>query len=478
MTGPFFLNQVVEPMKKTVLVSGPVLLLFLGLAGCVTEARWPDTSALSEQATIFAGGEAVPMTSHPPRYTIDPPFGQDRVEPPKGEGERRYPIPDGSTGESYNPFKQYSAQTYYGDDGTITRHYYFMAGTGENIRKLLAAQIDKISLAPGTNGAELEKQPLHSVYNWPNFLTDTRPVKGGAGTTFNNYNFATGNAADLVVVKTDKETLREVDSYLSNLQNEIPMIEIQVRVAELALTDSLQYGLSSVIDKITDGDAFLTGWLTNFNTETMKVSAAGTFPGALLSIGGDHDKLALDAQLELLQRIADSETLAAPRITVLNGHRAVIVTGQQTPIVKPILSGSQLAYSYEYKPTGINLVIIPHLLPGGIIQIQVSAEVSAVTGEETVDLGGGPVGLPIISKRNLGTKLRVRDGTQFVLGGLYTYSDMEVISKIPILGDIPGLGFLFKSYSTSKEKKEIIFHIIPRVVRGQEGLIQRNKEGS
>ena len=268
-----------------------------------------------------------------------------------------------------------------------------------------------------------------------------------------------------------------MDDYLTNLQNEIPMIEIQVRVAELALSDSLQFGLSSIIDKITDGDAFLKGWLTNFNTEALQVSGEENFPGSLISIGGSQDSLSLDAQIELLQRISDSEVLFAPRITVLNGHRAVIQTGDQTPVVKPIISGTQVGFQYDFKPTGVTLVIVPHLLPGGIIQIQVTAEVSAVTGEETIDLGSGPIQIPIVSRRNIGTKLRVEDGKEFVLGGLYTYSDIELISKIPVLGDIPIIGYLFKSRSKSKAKSEILFHVIPRVVRGTGGLIEADREG-
>ena len=452
-----------------------LLLLVSFLAGCVTEARWPQ-SPQGKNTTIYAGDRTVTMDRYPPRYTIDPPFGEDSIAPPAGGGRGGYTVPSEDSLGNYDPFKKYSGQTYYGDDGSVTRHYYLDTGMGDKVAKLVTAQVTGLKILGGKFQDSLKNQPLNTIVVWPNFLMDPRPSAKGYRTAFANYIQGTDKVADLMVVKTMPDKLREVDSYIANLQNEVPMIEIQVRVAELALTDSLQYGLSSTIEKITTGNPFLKGWLTNFNTETLKVSGLDNFSGALIGIGGSKERLNLDARLELLQRVADSEILAAPRVTVLDGHRAVIVTGDQTPVVKPIFSGNQLAYSYDYKTTGVTLVIVPHLLPGGIIQVELTAEVSSVTGKETIDFGGGPVQLPIVSRRNIGTKLRVEDGKEFVLGGLYSYTDIETISKIPLLGDIPVIGYLFKSQSTDKVKSEILFHIRPRVIRGARGLIEKEQE--
>ncbi len=487
MTGPFYFGLLffmlfggTTVMRNKIAPFFLVLGIFPALlftSGCVTESRWPKASSEEKQASIFGGEGSVSFIKFPPRYSLDPPMGEDTIAPPAGEEEKKYPIPDEASLGTYDPFKRYAAQTYYGDDGSVTRHYYLDNGSGTNIANLLTTQIEGLSIKGGDVKAALAGQQVGEVVVWPNFLVDSRPVMKTAPTPFSGYRHSATRASDLMVVKATPEKLKEADTYLGCLQNEIPMIEIQVRVAELAVSDSLQYGLTSVIDKITGGDAFLKGWLNRFNTESFNVAGESDFPGALISIGGDHDKLNLNAQLELLQRISDSEILAAPRITVLNGHRAVISTGNQTPVVSPIISGNQTAFSYSFKPTGVTLSIVPHLLPGGIIQIQVTAEVSAVVGEETIDLGDGPVHLPIVSKRNLGTKLRVGDGKEFVLGGLYTYSDFEIISKVPVLGDVPILGYLFKTQSKAKAKSEILFHIVPRVVRGPGGLIDREQEG-
>ncbi len=456
------------------------LPLLLTATGCVTESRWPKATS-EDRPSIFAGEGSVSFIKFPPRYSLDPPIGEDTIAPPAGEEEKKYPIPDEASLVTYDPFKRYAAQTYYGDDESVTRHYYLDSGTGDNIARLLTTQLDGLTLKGVGDVAAvktaLAAQQVGEVVVWKGFMADQRPVAKAAPTAFSLYVHGATRASDLMVVKATSEKLKEADTYLGCLQNEIPMIEIQVRVAELAVSDSLQYGLTSVIDKITGGDAFLKGWLNNFNTESFKIAGLADYPGALVTIGGDHDKLNLNACLELLQRISDSEILAAPRITVLNGHKAVIATGDQTPVIKPIFSGNQLAFSYDFKPTGVTLAIVPHLLPGGVIQIQVTAEVSAVVGEETIDLGGGPVNLPIVSKRNIGTKIRVKDGKEFILGGLYTYSDFEIISKVPVLGDVPILGYLFKTESKAKAKSEILFHIVPRVVRGPGGLIDREQEG-
>jgi len=453
-----------------------ISLLAVLNVGCVTEVEWPTASTLPDQVSIAANDQIVAMTRFPPRYSLDPPFGEDRIGPASDEAERAYTIPDDTTLGRYDPFKRYSAQTYYGDDGSVTRHFYVDSGTGPNIAKLLTSQVEGLTLVGDPNNAvqaspNLIKQQENEVIVWKDFLVDQRKVQG-VNTPFNKYNHSANQAADLIVIKTKTEKLKEVDSYLACLQNEIPMIEIQVHVSELSVSDSLQYGVSSVIEKITDGDPFLKGWLTNLNTESFRITDPTDFPGALLTLGGKHDSQRADATFEFLQRISDSEIMASPKITVLNGHRAVIFTGDKTPLSKPVYSGDQLAFTYEYKTTGINLVIVPHLLPSGMIQIQVTAEVSSVTGQQTIDFGGGPVQIPIISKRNIGTKLRVQDGRKFVLGGLYSFSDIETISKIPLLGDIPILGYLFRNKSVAKAKSEIFFHIVPRVVRGPGGLLE------
>ncbi len=440
----------------------PFLLL---LAGCVAEERILVIPMDEEEYVLYAGEDALPFEHFPPRYSVDPPHSRDVFK-----------VRDEAAPEVYDPFRRYAGQTYYGKDGSVTRHYYLAPGTADNVATLLVAQVEDLVRVADTDGTGIDNQTMDTVIVWQNFVNDPRNAKGVTG-GFNNYNHETGFAADLMVVRTKKpDKLMEVDSFLTNLQAEVPMIEIEVRVAELSMSDNLQYGLSGAINKVTTGAYFLKGWLTNFNTESMKVSGLADFPGALVSLGGIHDKYGWAGQLELLQRISDSDILSAPKITILNGHRAVIKTGDQTPISKVVTSGSTTFYSYEYKPTGITLVIVPHLLPGGIIQVQVTAEVSSITGQQTVDLGGGPVQLPIVSKRNIGTKLRVKSGKKFIIGGLYTYSDIQIVSKVPLLGDIPVIGYLFKSESTERAKSEILFKITPRIVRRPSGLIDRGEE--
>lgn len=438
------------------------LLLLVLLPGCVTEVERKE-SPLEEGLMIYAGEDAQPFTVFPPRYTVDPPMGDDIVN-----------LYEESASRQYNLFKDYASQTYHHANNEVTRHYYLDTETATNIVSLMCAQIDGLSLSP--EDTTYDKQAINTVIVEPNFLMDTRRSEqvSGIGGFSEKYNQNTGKVADLVVVKTTTEKLIEVDSFLSAIQNEIPLIEIRVAVAELSDSDSLQYGLQS---NITPPDGvFLHNWLTRFNTESLFSAGAENFAGGLFSLGGIHDQMGLDARLELIQRMSNSDIVSAPSITVLNGHRAVIVTSEKTPIPKAVATSTTVSFSYEYKSTGIKLVIVPHLLPGNIIQIQVSAEVSSVTGSETVELVEGPVQLPIISRRNISTKLRVEDGKDFILGGLLTFSDIEVVSKVPLLGDIPILGYLFRNTSMSKAKSDIIFKITPRVVRAPGGLIEKEEE--
>jgi type II secretory pathway component GspD/PulD (secretin) len=252
--------------------------------------------------------------------------------------------------------------------------------------------------------------------------------------------------------------------------------------------DNTQYGVTSSITKETGGDPFLRSLTSHFNSEEMIGSGGFSiddlatwfdpeqddvdpgFQGGFFVVEGVHDKLRLQAALELLQRTGNTEVLSAPKVRVLNGHKAIIETGSDIPIPKAKVTVSSTTYEYEYKPTGVNMVIIPMCLMDGTLQVQLTSDVSAITGEETFATGTGSITIPVFSNRGASTVINVKENQAFLLAGLISRSEIETVSKVPLLGDIPLLGFLFKSKSVEFKRTQIIFYIEPRIIPPTEVL--------
>jgi type IV pilus assembly protein PilQ len=147
---------------------------------------------------------------------------------------------------------------------------------------------------------------------------------------------------------------------------------------------------------------------------------------------------------------------ANPRIATVEGNKARIFIGREEYF--SILSGSvSFAYAQlEVIKTGIILTITPYVSEDSMITLEVEPEVSDV-------IGSGVTGLPVTNKRSVTTKVRVNNGETVVIGGLLVKNRVENVRKIPLLGSIPILGYLFRHTSTSVEEKEISILITPRL---------------
>ncbi|MHC4942617.1 MAG: type II secretion system protein GspD [Planctomycetota bacterium] len=456
-------------------------LLVVLLAGCVTE--YPDgvRSPYMEDLKFYSAREVHDFKPIMTRYNLDPPLSTDLI----GPGEAESP-------DLFTPFHRYSKMRYLGDDGTITMHYYLEAGAGGRIATLLVDLIQDLEKVKDSTA----KLGPNQVTVFPNFIIDNRRTAGVGTTTFSNYGAGEKrNACDLLVVKSVQGKLMEVEETIGRLLTEIPQIEIKVRVIEVKLQDRLEYGINSLIYKESTGQPFLNtlfqtdeltgeflrdesgnliyesgGWLTQFDTESVVLGGQENFQGSLFEVSGVHDKLVLNALIQLVQKTSESQILSAPEITVLNGHKAVIETGTKVPVQEVETNVNETKFKYKYENTGVKLVILPTLFMDSRIQIEVNGEVTTISGQESVETNVGTVNIPIFTTRNISNIVTVKDGEAFFLGGLLARSEIEQVSKVPLLGDIPILGYLFKTKSTELRETQIIFYIEPHIVKPEEAL--------
>ena len=158
--------------------------------------------------------------------------------------------------------------------------------------------------------------------------------------------------------------------------------------------------------------------------------------------------------LNALKTEGKAETLANPRLLTLNGETGKMLIGDRIP-VKGVDADGEVTISYI--DAGITLEFTPWITDEDYIELEVSPKVSSL-GEEVYE------GYPSIQTREVTTKLRLKDGQTFAIGGLIQEDMQTSVTKVPILSEIPILGHLFKYESDSSEKTELVIFITPRIV--------------
>ncbi|MFH0943861.1 MAG: type II and III secretion system protein [Planctomycetota bacterium] len=372
-------------------------------------------------------------------------------------------------GSSLSPYHQYSHQTIRAPDGQMTRMYWVRAGTAlTKIIPLIQAH---------TRATEA------MVGSMPAMETDPRPLVPFPANTRYFSEMPPGVAAvsDLILVTASEDILLEVDQFLSALLTETPQIEIEARVVEITFEDGLEVGANLIIK---EREPKYTTNEDGTKTFTGKGQKGGTLfsqfkspldPNAYLS-GGQVGSLVLSifendikfhAILRAIQNSVNTDVLSAPKMAVLNGHRAIIDTGARTPVFTPVIgsTGNVTTLTIKYENTGITLIVTPYLLMDDMIQVDVLAEVSFVSG--FVDSSATGILNPIFSERTASTIVNVRDGQTFGIGGLTATDEIELVTKVPILGDIPILGYLFKTKAVTERQSQVIFFITPRLLTRQ-----------
>ncbi|WP_395345626.1 type II secretion system secretin GspD [Ningiella sp. W23] len=166
------------------------------------------------------------------------------------------------------------------------------------------------------------------------------------------------------------------------------------------------------------------------------------------------------AVVQAVSNDTNSNILATPHLTTMDNEEAFFIVGQEVPIITGTSTGDNNSNPFQTvdrQEVGIKLKVTPQINEGDAVQMTIEQEVSSVSGATAVDIS--------INKREIKTTVIVDDGGTIVLGGLIDDDVQESVSKVPLLGDIPILGHLFKSTSTTKRKRNLMVFLRPTIVR-------------
>lgn len=192
---------------------------------------------------------------------------------------------------------------------------------------------------------------------------------------------------------------------------------------------------------------------TDFTFNNDSSSTTLGFAGSLLGL----DVL---STLDLNENSGLVTTLAEPTLTALSGETASFLAGGEFPIATTSgLNGTQV----EFKEYGVSLAFTPTVLDGGRISMRVRPEVSELTSEGAIRIGG--IEIPGLSTRRAETTVELGSGQSFMIGGLLQNSGTNSVEKAPFLGDIPILGALFRSQGFRRNETELVIVVTPYLVK-------------
>lgn len=271
----------------------------------------------------------------------------------------------------------------------------------------------------------------------------------------------------LLLITAMPSALAAFEDAFNLFYSSIPQVEITVQVIEFQKADALAFGVLP-IDEDTpilqnlSSRQLIRAYTADFPLRAPVVGTNPVTDVGLLTLGGIHDSWELNAVLQALEANNLADVTSSPKLVVRNGGTATISTVTEIPFPKARItqSGVNVATDINFKPVGVTMTIVPVIAGTDSVILQVFADVSAVTGFVDTD-----VPTPVTSQRSALTTVHLKNNHSLVIGGLTSLSEFETESKIPILGDIPILGFLFRSTSKTRQETEVAFQITPRIVR-------------
>ena len=260
-----------------------------------------------------------------------------------------------------------------------------------------------------------------------------------------------------LVIRTAPSNIALLRETIDSLDRRPVQVLMEVTVAEVVLGRGTEYGVN---------------WAAATGTARSNRGAQFGQPLVPDSLNPIQDFVGRVTRLgsidvrAVLRTLASSSTvnvLSTPEILAVNNREARILVGSKVPFIASTRLGNDVAIdrAVQYQDVGTQLTLIPTINDDGYVSVQLLQEVSSLSNQTIA----AALNAPVITTREASTRAIVRDGQTVVIGGLIGTSTERLDSGIPLLKDIPLLGFLFKRQTTSKARTELAIFITPYIVR-------------
>lgn len=489
-----------SPLASFILFHHPIRGLALGLAllplACVgpdeVKSNGPKRELTAEEfRTLLAKGTIQPvegMGGEDPfkKYDEQGMGDAQRSEPgakePDNENPPAHPIPphklttpkfaagQGGANQPDNPYLIFGERIKVNPDGTVTKPYPLRVGTGEKMKKLIedygnfpmwVAPAAGAPAAPSTPGSvKLDLLPGWDVELYQDLRAAGTPAAAAAA--------APVPLADWLVVTTGQELLYDVEDFINLFAAGVPQIEIEAKIVEINFSDSLDLGVTPVAGKPMFDFPGTGTFVKSLNSTTPNGVDVNE---ALLTLGGVFDGTEFNAIIEAIATNDNVSIISRPKIAVREGGRADISNIEKIPYLKiSSITGGNTGFTstVDFQEVGVKLFVVPRVIGTKTVALNIDIEASQQSGTEVLVVtgSGDQISAPRLSQRSARTVVYLQPGQAVILGGLVTEHNVESIRKVPLLGDIPILQYLFRSKFTKKEQSNVLFFIRPRILKG------------
>ncbi len=286
-----------------------------------------------------------------------------------------------------------------------------------------------------------------------------------------------------LVISADPEVMMALEDVISNLDIKRAQVLVEAIIVEISDTLAKELGVQILFSGEGSNTPIISQRFGNPNPDLTAIvggevynttSGSSSLPAAaqsLLTLDGfaagvgkyKKDKESFAAILNVLRKDTDSNVLSTPSILTMDNEESSIIVGQEIPITTGESLGADNSNPFRTvsrEEVGVKLLVKPQINEGNSIRLDIEQEVSSVYGPLLI--GASEIAT---NKREIKTVVMVEDTEIIVLGGLISDDVQESERKVPILGDIPLLGRLFKSTTTSRSKKNLVVFLKPTIVR-------------
>lgn len=275
-----------------------------------------------------------------------------------------------------------------------------------------------------------------------------------------------------LIVNAAPDIMRDLEQVIAQLDIRRPQVLVEAIIAEVQDADGMNLGVqwankNAGVTQFTNTGLPITTMMAGadqFRRDgtlgTAATSALGSFNGIAAGFYQGNWSMLLTA----LSKNSKNDILATPSIVTLDNMEATFNVGQEVPVLagSQTTSGDNVFQTVERKTVGIKLKVKPQINEGDSVLLEIEQEVSSVAdaaSSSSTDLGA------TFNTRTVNNAVLVSSGETVVVGGLLDKSTNESASKVPLLGDIPVLGYLFRSNSTETKKRNLMLFIRPSIIR-------------
>lgn len=287
-------------------------------------------------------------------------------------------------------------------------------------------------------------------------------------------NIEVDRGGNRLIVVTSPRVISEIEEIVAELDKPAKQVMLEARIVEVATDDMKKLGidwaqLSRQTFTFVEGtyDSLPSGAL-NGGTSGLKVfpNTPGTSDVFKL---GNFSRVAQVYQVAIDLAITNgsAKVLANPKIATLNGREANMLVGTRIPYVTTGTTfaggGAAPTQQVEKEEVGVKLAITPIINADGYITTIIRPEVSSVVGFKGLNET-----LPVVATRQAETTVRLKDGGSVIIGGLLSEERANVVTKVPLLGDLPLIGVLFQHITTQVQKRDLVIEVTPRILVEQQ----------